>query len=350
MEEANETQADAPEEENQESNGSGRQAKTWYPYITKVQFEKFLARLESKVPEQIDRDYVRAIIRTPSMIYRFLRGIEAMKLIDRDQRPTPLLGRVINSQTRAFALAEVQRDLYKDLLEEQEKSGDMNDEEIVEYFRERTGMGRDSANKMKMFFKYLNGESDFSEPPAHVQAEVAAQAEAQVEAPAAEATEEVVESKEEKEETTEVAAKAEPVARPSGRERGERNQERNDRNERSGSERSSSERSSSERSSSERSSSERSNSERSSSERNDRNQDRGRDNRPQRSQEQPAAPAAQSSSYQDRPPRPLTEQQKAYLDAVRSVVSINIDGDWDEDMIRVAFDRLERLLDRIRRI
>jgi hypothetical protein len=35
---------------------------------------------------------------------------------------------------------------------------------------------------------------------------------------------------------------------------------------------------------------------------------------------------------------------------VRSVVSINIDGDWDEDMIRVAFDRLERLLDRIRRI
>ena len=126
MEEANETQADAPEEENQESNGSGRQAKTWYPYITKVQFEKFLARLESKVPEQIDRDYVRAIIRTPSMIYSFLRGIEAMKLIDRDQRPTPLLGRVINSQTRAFALAEVQRDLYKDLLEEQEKSGDMN--------------------------------------------------------------------------------------------------------------------------------------------------------------------------------------------------------------------------------
>lgn len=175
MEEANEAQADAPEEENQESNGSGRQAKTWYPYITKVQFEKFLSRLESKVPEQIDRDYVRAIIRTPSMIYRFLRGIEAMKLIDRDQRPTPLLGRVINSQTRAFALAEVQRDLYKDLLEEQEKSGDMNDEEIVEYFRERTGMGRDSANKMKMFFKYLNGEADFSEPPAHVHTEVEAQ-------------------------------------------------------------------------------------------------------------------------------------------------------------------------------
>ena len=42
-----------------------QQAKTWYPYITKVQFEKFLSRLDSKVPEQIDRDYVRAIIRTP---------------------------------------------------------------------------------------------------------------------------------------------------------------------------------------------------------------------------------------------------------------------------------------------
>ncbi|MFT7693362.1 MAG: hypothetical protein ACI8P2_001990, partial [Candidatus Latescibacterota bacterium] len=179
MEETNEAQADAPEDESQESNG--RQAKTWYPYITKVQFEKFLARLESKVPEQIDRDYVRAIIRTPSMIYRFLRGIEAMKLIDRDQHPTVLLGRVVNSESRAFALAEVQRDLYKDLLEEQEKSGDMNDEEIVEYFRERTGMGRDSANKMKMFFKYLHGEADFSKPPAHVQAEVEAAPEAEAE-------------------------------------------------------------------------------------------------------------------------------------------------------------------------
>ena len=50
--------------------------KPWYPYITKTQFEKFLSRLQSKIPEEIDRDYVRAIIRTPSMIYRFLRGIE----------------------------------------------------------------------------------------------------------------------------------------------------------------------------------------------------------------------------------------------------------------------------------
>ena len=125
------SQAETNGEKNKESSESSRQAKTWYPYITKVQFEKFLARLESKMPEQIDRDYVRAIIRTPSMIYRFLRGIEAMKFIDREQCPTPLLQRVVNPETRAFALAEVQRDLYKDLLEEQAKSGEMNDEEIV---------------------------------------------------------------------------------------------------------------------------------------------------------------------------------------------------------------------------
>ena len=97
-----------------------RQGKTWYPYITKSQFDKFLARLDSKMPEQIDRDYIRAIIRTPSMIYRFLRGIEAMKLIDKDQQPTPLLSRTVDKQTRSHALAEVQRDLYKDLLGKQE--------------------------------------------------------------------------------------------------------------------------------------------------------------------------------------------------------------------------------------
>ncbi len=325
MEETNEAQEGAHEEGDQESNGSGRQAKTWYPYITKVQFEKFLARLESKVPEQIDRDYVRAIIRTPSMIYRFLRGIEAMRLIDRDQRPTPLLGRVVNSETRAFALAEVQRDLYKDLLDEQEKSGDMNDEEIVEYFRERTGMGRDSANKMKMFFKYLNGESDFSEPPAHIQAEVEAQVE--TEAPMQEAAKEVVDDKEE---PVEAAHKPEPTPRSSGRERSPERTERSpERTERSP----------------ERTERSPERTERS-PERTERSPERNRDNRQQRNQEQPVPQA----SYQDRPTRPLTEQQRAYLDAVRSVVSINIDGDWDEDMIRVAFDRLERLLDRIRRI
>ena len=171
MAENDASQAETNGEENQESSDTGRQAKNVVSIHTKVQFEKFLARLESKMPEQIDRDYVRAIIRTPSMIYRFLRGIEAMKFINREQCPTPLLQRVVNPETRAFALAEVQRDLYKDLLEEQAKSGEMNDEEIVEYFRDRTGMGRDSANKMKMFFKYLNGEADFSQPAAQSQEE-----------------------------------------------------------------------------------------------------------------------------------------------------------------------------------
>jgi chemotaxis protein histidine kinase CheA len=315
MEETSESQTETPEEENheegQDANGNSRQGKTWYPYITKVQFEKFLSRLESKVPEQIDRDYVRAIIRTPSMIYRFLRGIEAMKLIDRDQSPTPLLERVVNTETRAFALAEVQRDLYKDLLEEQAKSGEMNDEEIVEYFRERTGMGRDSANKMKMFFKYLNGEADFSQPPAA----------APTSEPTTEETAESVETKADETPAKQEKAKeeAQPAQRTQSRERGgqqERSREgRENRQERS----------------------------------NPPRQERSNSPRQERS-ESTAPTTPPSPSYQDRPPRPLTEQQKAYLDTVRSVVSINIDGDWDEDMIRVAFDRLERLLDRIRRI
>ena len=48
--ENDESQAET-NEERQESNDTGRaKVKTWYPYITKVQFEKFLARLESKMP------------------------------------------------------------------------------------------------------------------------------------------------------------------------------------------------------------------------------------------------------------------------------------------------------------
>ena len=312
MEENDASQAETNVEENQESSDSGRQAKTWYPYITKVQFEKFLARLESKMPEQIDRDYVRAIIRTPSMIYRFLRGIEAMKLIDREQCPTPLLQRVVNPETRAFALAEVQRDLYKDLLEEQAKSGEMNDEEIVEYFRDRTGMGRDSANKMKMFFKYLNGEADFNQPSAQAQEENQATAK-----PSEEPTSEKQSSEPEEKTSKPSKEETQPPQRNQNRERGQ--QERSSRQERNRESREG---------------------------RQERNQGQNRQER----SESNTSSAAGSSSYQDRPPRPLTEQQKAYLDTVRSVVSINIDGDWDEDMIRVAFDRLERLLDRIRRI
>jgi chemotaxis protein histidine kinase CheA len=307
MAENDESQAETNGEETQETNDTSRQAKTWYPYITKVQFEKFLARLESKMPEQIDRDYVRAIIRTPSMIYRFLRGIEAMKFIDREQCPTPLLQRVVNPETRAFALAEVQRDLYKDLLEEQTKSGEMNDEEIVEYFRDRTGMGRDSANKMKMFFKYLNGEADFSQPAAQPQEEEQADTK-----PAEEAV--VEERAPEPEAKAAKPSKEETPApqRSQNRERGQQERNRETRQERNRESREA---------------------------RQERNQTR-----------QERSESSNSNAAAAGPPRPLTEQQKAYLDTVRSVVSINIDGDWDEDMIRVAFDRLERLLDRIRRI
>ena len=152
MEEVRQDAAETAVEEGSGENG-GRQDRAWFPYITKVQFERFLSRLETKIPDQIDRDYVRPIIRTPSMIHRFLRGIESMNLTDHDQKPTDLLLRLVPKETRKFAIAEVVRDLYKDLLPEWEQSnGNMGDDAIVDYFRTRTGMGRDSANKMKMFF------------------------------------------------------------------------------------------------------------------------------------------------------------------------------------------------------
>ncbi len=276
--------AEAAAEEGQDENG-GKQGKTWYPYITKVQFEKFLSRLESKVPEQIDRDYVRAIIRTPSMIYRFLRGIEAMGLIDRDQRLTPRLTRLISKETRKFALAEVIRELYKELLPEWEQTdGNMSDDAVVDFFRDRTGMGRDSANKMKMFFKYLIGEADFGEPPEGLEA---------VEPEA-----------------------VEPEAKPApARSRAPASRERGGRDGRSG-----------------------------------RGNREERSSREERSERPEPSERPERSERSDRSSRPLTETQKAYLDTVQSVVQIKIDGDWDEDMIRVAFDRLERLFDRIRRV
>ena len=39
-------------QENQEEN-QDKQEKTWYPYITKSQFEKFISRLQGKVPEHV---------------------------------------------------------------------------------------------------------------------------------------------------------------------------------------------------------------------------------------------------------------------------------------------------------
>ena len=234
--------------------------KTWYPYITKSQFEKFISRLQSKVPEEIDRDYVRAIIRTPSMIYRFLRGIEAMGLIDRDQAPTDRLNRLVSADTRGQVITEVIQDLYADLLETwQEGNGSMPDSEMLQFFRQRTGMGNDSANKMKMFFKYLLSESTLGDSGS---------------APAVSSTQEKPAS-----------------TRRSGRDR-------------------------------------------------------------QTAQRTGSQASTSSESANDRGfsnSRPLTEAQKAYIDTVQKVVKINIDGDWDDDMIRLAFDRLERLFDRIRR-
>ena len=52
MEEAHEESAETSTGEGQEENGS-TQGKTWYPYITKVQFEKFLSRLENKTPQKL---------------------------------------------------------------------------------------------------------------------------------------------------------------------------------------------------------------------------------------------------------------------------------------------------------
>ncbi|MCY4602597.1 MAG: DUF5343 domain-containing protein, partial [Gemmatimonadetes bacterium] len=273
--------AETTVEEGSEENGN-RQDRAWFPYITKVQFERFLSRLETKIPEQIDRDYVRPIIRTPSMIHRFLRGIESMNLTDRDQKPTDLLLRLVPKETRKFAIAEVIRDLYKDLLPEWEQNnGNMSDDAIVDYFRNRTGMGRDSANKMKMFFKYLIAEADFGDPSDPPK-------EAEVSEP---------EPKED-----ERPASSEPAPKEARSAREPAPKERSGRDGRT---------------------------KRTSSERQERQE------RPERSS--------------DRQERPLTETQRAYLETLQSMVQIKIDGDWDEDMIRLAFDRLERLFDRLRR-
>ena len=40
----------------------------------------------------------------------------------------------------------------------------------------------------------------------------------------------------------------------------------------------------------------------------------------------------------------LTDADRERLDTLRRVLRIHIDGEWDEDMMDAAFDRLERLL------
>ena len=269
--EVQEEVAEEVTEEDGDGENENKEEKTWFPYLTKAQFEKFLSRLQTKIPDEIDRDYIRAIIRTPSMIYRFLRGIEAMKLIDRDQKPTERLTNLVNESSRQQTITEILQDLYPELLSQYRSSGSMVDREVVTFFRRETGMGNDSANKMKMFFKYLLSESDLSGA-----------------APASES------------DSAEIA-QAEPAAerRPT-QQRATRPSRQSQQTESGRSERGSGDR----------------------VERADR-----------------AAP----------PSRTLSEAQRAYLDTLKSCLSVNIDGDWDDDMIKLAFDRLERLFDRVRR-
>ena len=309
------------EEEVVASEGEGQQGKEkpWYPYITKTQFEKFLSRLQSKIPEEIDRDYVRAIIRTPSMIYRFLRGVEAMGLIDDGQRPTDRLRSLVDKDTRRQAIDEVIQDLYPELLGKyQGSNGEMSDRDIVAFFRRETGMGNDSANKMKMFFKYLVTEAEGSSS-----------------APAAEEAGEAADSKpadskpaDSKPADSKPADSKRQPARTAPRRRPGRPGRRGRRPPATAA--------------------------------------RARPGLLSRSSVAPraaaAAPTAESAIVNGRGAkrergerdrgasnRPLTEAQRAYLDTLKSVLRVNVDGDWDDDMIRLAFDRLERLFDRVRR-
>ena len=196
------------------------------------------------------------------------------------------------------------RDLYKELLPEwDQSSGNMSDDAIVDYFRNRTGMGLDSANKMKMFFKYLMAEADFGDP-----------SEAQKEAATAEPA-----PQDERSETPEPAPQDERSETPEPAPQDERSEtpEPAPQEERSTREPAPKARS-------------------------------GRDGRTKRT-----SPERQERPQQERPSsqqeRPLTETQRAYLDTLQSTVQIKIDGDWDEDMIRLVFDRLEKLFDRLRR-
>jgi hypothetical protein len=274
----------------EQSGAQGGHVKTWYPYITKTQFEKFISRLQAKMPEQIDRDYVRAIIRTPSMIYRFLRGIEAMRLIDRDHRPTERLRSLIVPGTRRQAVGDVIKDLYPELYKQWEEKRELPDHEVTAFFRRKTGMGNDSATKMRMFFKFLMAESDMEGGEASGEPSRPAAPPA---APVAAAPPPRHAPEPEQRRGNERPALAERAPAP------DRDRDRD----------------------------------------RDRNAGGDRDRRPEADQ-------FQDRAYSN---RPLSESQRAYLETLQGVLNINIDGDWDEDMIRLVFDRLERLYDRVRR-
>ncbi len=301
----------------------GSHAKTWYPYITKTQFEKFISRLQAKVPDQVDRDYVRAIIRTPSMIYRFLRGIEAMRLIDRDHRPTERLRRLIVPETRRQAVGDVIKDLYPELYKQWEEKHELPDHEVTAFFRRKTGMGNDSATKMRMFFKFLMAESDMENGDAAAETPRAAAAPA---APvvAAPPPRQVAPEPEVQRRGSERPAPVERSERGSSSDR-DRGGERSAPVERS---------------------------ERGSAPARDRDRDRDRnagndrDRNAANDRDRDRSPAPDTQPFSN---RPLSEAQRAYLETLQGVLNINIDGDWDEDMIRLVFDRLERLYDRVRR-
>ena len=296
-EEGEEAQA-AADAAQEQGGAQGGHPKTWYPYITKTQFEKFISRLQGKMPDQVDRDYVRAIIRTPSMIYRFLRGIEAMRLIDRDHRPTERLRRLIVPETRKQAVGDVIKDLYPELYKQWEEKHELPDHEVTAFFRRKTGMGNDSATKMRMFFKFLMAEGDLE-----------GSSDAAPETPRA-AT------------AAPVASAPAPRHEPETPRRGGDRPAPQERAERVQAERSS---------------------ERSSA------AERAQAAERERAQ---ASDSSQGSQAYDRPfnsNRALSETQRAYLETLQGVLNINIDGDWDEDMIRLVFDRLERLYDRVRR-
>ena len=311
---------------------------TWYPYITKTQFEKFLSRLQNKIPEEINRDYVRAIIRTPSMIYRFLRGIEAMKLIDREQHPTDRLQSLVAPETRRQTLGEIVKDLYPGLLQEwDEADGKMSDRDIVSFFRKETGMGNDSANKMKMFFKYLQSEAVAEgQPEAGAGEDEAPKAD---EPKAEEAQADEPKAEEPQAEPAEPAVALRQPVRQGPRQqgsRGGRDSRRDNQSDRGGRD------SSRQDTQSDRGGRD---SSRQDSSRQDSSADRGgRDSSRQDSQADRAGQVDRSYNS-----RVLSEAQRAYLDTLKSVLKVNIDGDWDDDMIRLAFDRLERLFDRVRR-
>ncbi|MSR82750.1 MAG: hypothetical protein EXS58_07465 [Candidatus Latescibacteria bacterium] len=319
----------AGEGANEQSGAQGGHPKTWYPYITKTQFEKFISRLQAKVPEQVDRDYVRAIIRTPSMIYRFLRGIEAMRLIDRDHRPTERLRSLIVPETRRQAVGDVIKDLYPELHKQWEEKRELPDHEVTAFFRRKTGMGNDSATKMRMFFKFLMAESDMES--GGVTAEAARPAAVRA-APAA-----PVVAAPPPRHTPEPEPQRRGGERPAPVERTERGSAPD--RDRGGERPAPVERT-----------------ERGTAP--DRDRDRDRSNASDRDRggandrdrggasDRDRAPAADTQPYSN---RPLSEPQRAYLETLQGVLNINIDGDWDEDMIRLVFDRLERLYDRVRR-